>query len=224
MRGTEVSGDLGLVAQFSVEAARAKLSDRGVGDPTATAQRPRRPAREKPLRERDATDPLRQVVELAQRGRMIVDVATADVDAAEAVHGAFHATTWHFRTVRDEARRAWDRLRAQLGTATLESALKQPPITVLNLANGGQGRSPVVLVPIAGQTYRIERVAGTPVAPVQWRLTRLIPPLEDGPYYACRLQDQSTQCDCADWTYHVAGLDEHGQCKHLAALISLGWL
>ena len=45
----------------------------------------------RPLRDRDESDPERQAVELAQRGRMILDVSIADLEAAEAVHGAFHA-------------------------------------------------------------------------------------------------------------------------------------
>jgi hypothetical protein len=83
-----------------------------------------------------------------------------------------------------------------------------------------------VLVPIAGQTYSTHRVAGTKLAPVQWRLTRLQPPLEDGPYYACRLADGSTQCDCAEWIYQIAenGDTRKTHCKHLAALVALGWI
>ena len=54
----------------------------------------------------------------------------------------------------------------------------------------------------------------------------LHPPLEDGPYYVCRLADGSTQCDCAEWTYQIAenrdGRKTH--CKHLAALAALGWI
>ncbi len=86
------------------------------------------------------------------------------------------------------------------------------------------GTTPVVLIPIAGRTYRALRVAGTPLAPIQWRLTRLRPPLDDGPYYACRLQDGSTQCDCAEWTYQVDGVRDFAHCKHLAALDALGWI
>ena len=74
-----------------------------------------------------------------------------------------------------------------------------------------------------GKTYGVERVPGTPPAPLQYRLTRL-PPLDDGPYYACRLRDGSTQCDCAEWTYQVADIPDALPCKHLAALAVLGWL
>ena len=65
---------------------------------------------------------------------------------------------------------------------------------------------------------------GTALAPVQWCLTRLDPPLDDGPYYACRLRDGSTQCDCAEWTYQIAGNGDRTLCKHLAALAALGWI
>ena len=179
-----------------------------------------------PLRDRDESDPQRRAVELTQRGRMILDVAAADLEAAEAALGAFHPTTWHFRNAWHEARRSWERLRAELGTKVLEAALGQPPLVVLTLGTGpaAPGSPPVVLVPIAGQTYSTYRVAGTELAPVQWRLTRLQPPLENGPYYACRLADGSTQCDCAEWTYQIAGTDPPGLCKHLAALAALGWI
>jgi hypothetical protein len=177
-----------------------------------------------PLRERDPSDPHWQAVELAQRGRMILDVSAADLDAAEAALGPFHPTAWHFRHVLTEARRAWDRLRARYGGATLDAALLEPPVTALTLGGDSTGLPLVILVPIAGQTYRVERVAGTTLAPVQWRLTRLNPPLDDGPYYACRLDDGSTQCDCAEWTYQIADIQPHGHCKHLAALAALGWI
>jgi hypothetical protein len=180
------------------------------------------------VRDRDESDPRHRAAELAQRGRLILDVATADLEAAEAAYGAFHPTTWHFRNAWYEARRSWERLRAELGTKGLEVALNQPPLVVLTLGESKpvQGSPPVVLVAIAGQTYRTQRVAGTDLAPVQWRLTRLHPPLEDGPYYACRLADGSTQCDCAEWTYQIAETVDRRQthCKHLAALAALGWI
>src|SRR5437764_7222764 len=89
-----------------------------------------------PLRNRDASDPARRAVELAQRGRMILDVSTADLEAAEAACGSFHPTAWHFRNALHEAMRSWDRLRAEFGGATLEAALAQPPLTILVL--GGE--------------------------------------------------------------------------------------
>lgn len=175
------------------------------------------------LRDRDPSDPERRAVELAQRGQMILDVARADLDASEAALGAFHPTTWFFREALAEARKAWDRLRAEFGTKGLERALARPPIAVLRLPAGS---APLILIPIEGRTYRVEPVAGTELAPVQWRLSRLHPPLEDGPYYACRLLDGSTQCDCAMWTYAEPSPTPPPAlpCKHLVALASLGWL
>ena len=167
-------------------------------------------------------------MELAQRGRMILDVAMADLEASEAVLGPTHPTSWHFRQGLDEAQRSWDRLRAQFGGKALESALAEPPIAVIRLQPPrGRGRSEeseVTLIPIAGRTFRVEAIEGTPLAPVQWRLTRLSPPLEHGPYYACRLQDGATQCDCAEWFYREDAPTAPDYCKHLAALAALGWI
>ncbi len=196
--------------------------------PTPARPRPRTASR--PLRERDESDPQRQAVELAQRGRIILDVSIADLEAAEAVHGAFHPIAWYFRNACNEARRSWERLRAELGTRMLEAALNQPPLVVLTLGERTEGPSEgtprAVLIVIAGRTYCTQRVAGTELAPVQWRLTRPHPPLEDGPYFACRLADGTTQCDCAEWTYQIGenGDTRRTHCKHLAALASLGWI
>ncbi len=178
------------------------------------------------LRDRDQSDPYRRTVELAQRGRLILDVSSADLEAAEETFGPFHPTTWHFRNSLNEARQSWERLRAEFGTKALESALQEPPLAVLTLNGPGNGSLPVKLVLIAGQTYRIHQVAGTELAPVQWRLTRLQPPLDDGPYYVCRLADGSIQCDCAQWTYRIAETDccLEIHCKHQAALAALGWI
>jgi hypothetical protein len=176
--------------------------------------------------DRDESVPDRCAVELVQRGRMIVDVSAADLEAAEAAFGAFHTTTWYFRNAWHEAQRSWERLRAALGTKAIEAALRQPSVTVLRLGDSECDGAQVMLVPIAGQTYRAQRVAGTELAPVQWRLTRLHPPLDDGPYYVCRLADRSTQCDCAEWTYQIAERHDGAKsyCKHLASLATLGWL
>ena len=196
---------------------------------TVSAPVPMR-SRSRSMRDRDESDPQRRVVELAQRGRIILDVSIADLEAAEAVHGAFHPITWHFRNACNEARRSWERLRAELGTRTLEAALNQPPLVVLTLGEDielpGHGSVRAVLIVIVGRTYCTLRVPGTELAPVQWRLTRPHPPLEDGPYYACRLADGATQCDCAEWTYQIAenGDSRKVHCKHIAALAALGWI
>ncbi len=188
------------------------------------------PAREAPTRRpatarrRDPTDPKWRAVELAQRGRMILDVATADLEAAEGSLGPFHPTSCHFRAALAEARRSWDRLRAEVGGAALEEALAEPPVTLLTLGDAGPGDiPPYVLVPIAGRTYHAKRLPDTPEAPILWRLARLLDP-DDGPYHACRLRDGTTQCDCAEWTYQIADLDPEGVCKHLAALVALKWI
>ena len=141
----------------------------------APATTPRPP---RSLRDRDESDPERRAVELAQRGWMILDVSLADLEAAESAFGAFHPTAWHFRNACNEARRSWERLRAELGTKTLEAALNQPPLAVD--PGRGHGRSTrktrrTVLIVIAAQTYCVERVAGTELAPIQWRMTRLHP-------------------------------------------------
>ncbi len=177
--------------------------------------------------QRDASDPRWRAVELVQRGRMILDIAQADLDTATARLGAAHPTCWHFRQGLDEARRSWDRLRAQFGGKALEAALDEPPLAVLRLnPRGGRTDDPtgITLIPISGRTFRVEPIEGTPLAPIQWRLTRLSPILEHGPYYACRLGDGSTQCDCAEWFYREDAPTAPDYCKHLAALAALGWI
>jgi len=182
------------------------------------ARRPAAPRR------RDPADPKWRAVELAQRGRMILDVAAADLEAAEAALGPFHPTSTHFRAALSEARRSWDRLRAEVGGATLEEALAEPPVTVLTLGEPGPGGiPPYILIPIAGRTYHARRLPDAADAPIVWRLARLPDP-GDGPYHACRLRDGTTQCDCAEWTYQVADIEPEGVCKHLAALAALKWI
>lgn len=187
------------------------------------SQRPPPKVDPKPRSLPDQADPAFKSVELIQRSRMVIDVALTDLEVAEARLGPFHETTCYFRQALAEARRAWDRLRAIYGGAALESALLESPQTWLTIGDNGQGEPLVTLLPIAGQTYHIERVAGTLFAPVLWRLTRLPDP-KDGPYYVCRLRDQTTRCDCAEWTYQVAETADAPPCKHLAALTALGWL
>jgi hypothetical protein len=185
--------------------------------------RPRSRADGPPLRLRDPDDPAFKAVELAQRGRMILDVAAADLEAAEAALGPFHPTAWFFRNALAEARRSWDRLRAEYGGAALSAALEEPPVAILTLDASRPGGPRATLIAIAGKTYRAERMAGTELAPALWRLTRL-PLQDDGPCYVSRLNDNSTQCDCAEWTYQIAEGASSKMCKHLAALASLGWL
>jgi hypothetical protein len=171
----------------------------------------------------DPDDPHFKSVELAQRARMTVDIATADLEVAEARLGTFHDTTWHFRRALAEAEQAWQRLRALYGLRALDAALAEPPALVMRL-----GR--IDLIPIQGRTYRAEPLPGTDLAPRQFRLTPLHPADPDPVhthYHACRLADGSTQCDCAEWTYRLAEpVSEPAPrpCKHLAALIHLGWL
>jgi hypothetical protein len=161
-----------------------------------------------------------------QRGRLILDVSAADLETSEARFGAFHPTTWYFRNALTEAQHSWERLHAELGQKMVETALGQPPLATLTLGEATNEKNPMVLILIGGQTYRPQRVTGTELAPIQWRLTRLNPPLENGPYYVCRLADGSIQCDCADWTYQIAQADHNhrSQCKHVSALASLRWI
>jgi hypothetical protein len=178
------------------------------------------------LSERDESDPVRCAAELVQRGRLILDVSSADLEAAETTFGAFHPTTWHFRNSLSEAQRSWERLQAEVGTKMCEAALELPPLTTLTLGESAKTRSEVIVILLAGQTYRPEQVGGTELAPIQWRLTRLRPPLENGPYYVCRLADGSTQCDCANWIYQIAETNRvrTSRCKHVEALHGLGWI
>ncbi len=214
-------------APSSVCTADKPLAAQRLPSSTNAVSAPPHPLRlPRSLRDRDDSDPYRRAVELAQRGRLILDVSSADLEAAEAACGPFHPTTWHFRNSLNEAQRSWERLRAELGTKTIEAALHLPPLTVLTLSEPVNGRAQVQLVLIAGQTYRTQRVRGTEQAPIQWRLTRLHPPLDNGPYYVCRLADRSTQCDCAEWTYRIAetGNSHTAHCKHVVALDALGWI
>src|SRR5215216_5757811 len=98
-----------------------------------------------PIRQRDPSDPAFKAVELAQRGRLILDVAAADLEVAESALGPFHPTSWHFRNALAEARRSWDRLRADFGGATLDAALAEPPATVLTLGDDAPGGPRAVL-------------------------------------------------------------------------------
>src|SRR5437763_1098578 len=71
-----------------------------------------------------------------QRGRVTVGVTAADREAAEAAYGPCRATAWHFRNAWYEARKSWDRRRAEIGGATLDAALAEPPLLGLALGPG----------------------------------------------------------------------------------------
>ena len=191
--------------------------------PHDTVERARR-AEIHPSDECDQSERDRLRAELAQRGRLILDVAMADLEAAQRAFGPSHATTWYFRTALEEARRSWERLRLELGAAFLETALRQLPLVVLELRARQDRQTDIELILIGGQTYCTQTVRGTTLAPLQWRLTRLNPPLDHGPYYVCRLADGSTQCDCADWTYRIAETESSRaiNCKHVDAMIAIG--
>ncbi|WZO98554.1 hypothetical protein EP7_000134 [Isosphaeraceae bacterium EP7] len=168
-----------------------------------------------------------RTVEIVQRARLIVEVAEVDLEVAEGRLGPFHEVTWHFRNALAESRRDWDRLRAELGTPKLDAALARPSVAVLTLGCDVSGRQRVAtFIAITGRAYHVEPVPGTRLAPVQWHIGRFDATPDDGLYYACRLADRSTQCDCAEWAYQADS--EVGApprpCKHLAALIALGWL
>ncbi len=91
------------------------------------------------------------------------------------------------------------------------------------MGDDGRGNPLATFVPILGKTYRAERVEGSPLVVVLWRLTGLTKS-DDGPYYLSRLKDGSTRCDCAEWVYQVADVEDASPCKHLQALEALGWL
>lgn len=193
----------------------------------------------------NSPDPGPRIVELVQRGRIALDVATADLDVAEGRLGVFHPTTLHFRRVAEEARRAWERLRATYGPRALARALEADPIALLTLDDGrDDGRAPWLLMVIGGRVHAARKLDPAEDAPVIWRLRRF-PDLDDDPLHVCRLADGSLQCDCAQWIYELAdprgGIEGEGEgegpggrpgtatappapCKHQAALRSLGWL
>ncbi|MDX2038234.1 MAG: hypothetical protein SFX72_16415 [Isosphaeraceae bacterium] len=188
--------------------------------------RPRVPiASSTSLVDRDPSDPLHRVVELAQRGRIILDVTEADHRAATETLGPAHPVTAHFQAQKAEALKAWDRLVMELGREILEEAVAQPPVAWLE-APARRSRPAGRFFPIDGRTYLAEPVPGTSAAPVQWRLVRLDSQVD--PYYVCRLDTSGHQCDCAEWIYRVAqpiaGVAAPRHCKHLLALIALGWI
>lgn len=164
-----------------------------------------------------------RLVEQIQRCRIWLDTGAAALELAERRLGPFHETTSRIRAALDDVRRAWARLRASAGTVALDSMLADRPRALVHLEAGAAAPGLGLLV-IAGHTYRAERVAGTRLAPVQWRLVRLAGEPRDEPFFVVRLSDGSTQCDCADWTFEVNQTDRIEPCKHIAALRSLDWM
>src|SRR5262249_22701103 len=145
---------------------------------SASRSSPRPRPRPTSLRERDESDPERRAVELAQRGRIILDVSIADLEAAEAVHGAFHPIAWPCRSAGSEPGRGGRRPRPVPGRSPGGAAPRRPPLVIMPLGEDRTGRAltRAILIVIAGRTYCLQRVSGTELAPVQWRLTRPHPP------------------------------------------------
>ncbi len=162
--------------------------------------------------------------ELVQRGRMILEVAGVDLQTAQARFGLYHEITWYFRHALAEVEQSWRRLEVELGAKRLAQALEKPACTVLDLNSSSPPTVTIQLILIAGGTYRVESVAGTPLAPKIWRLTRLSSGPVPEPYYVLRRADGTTQCDCAEWIFRIAETNFTGSCKHLSSLQALRWL
>ena len=231
------------------------LSDGGSGEsvPSPVSDGPgRRPCQSngnryaKPptaLRDRDPSDPLWQAVELAQRGRMILDVSAADLEASEAANGPFHATTWHFRNAWYEAKASWDRLRAEIGGATLDAALDEPPLTVLALGPGAErlrarplgplarcpspagpgrprpadpDRRPDVPGPRASRARRWPRCSGGSPG--------FIPRSTTAPITPAGSATAPPSATAPSGSISSPTPAPHALCKHLAALAALGWI
>lgn len=186
---------------------------------------------------RNPDDPSQRAIEVAQRGRIVLDLATTELASMERRLGPFHEKTWVCRRTLAEALRAWDRLRAAYGRAALEAALERPPAAVMTFGGscGAEGLPRAVLMVIGGRTYRARKLEGSSAAPTIWRLDRVPPadpsaladdPFALDPYHAVRLADGATRCDCGEWVFSIDGVDDHptGLCKHLAALRALGWV
>jgi hypothetical protein len=158
-----------------------------------------------------------------QRAKIVLDVAIVDFEVSEETLGPVHPTTQHFRETLDAARTSWDRLRAEFGGKTLERELGRSAIAVVRLDPQTPESRRRHLILIQGKTYAVESVPGTPVAPILFRIQRLNPRLEFGPYYLSQLADGSMHCDCAEWAYRD---DSPGEipCKHLSSLSHLGWI
>ncbi|WP_435015370.1 hypothetical protein TA3x_002908 [Tundrisphaera sp. TA3] len=170
-----------------------------------------------------STPSARLLIDRVQRAKILLDVALADFEMAESTLGPGHASTWHYREALTQARTAWDRLRAEFGGAVLERELVQSPVAVIRLRDENRRPHRIRLITIQGRTYGVEPIPGSEAAPGLWRFQRLNPRLEFGPYYAARLADGTTQCDCAEWAYREDSPADI-PCKHIFALLHLGWL
>lgn len=165
----------------------------------------------------DCADLKLRAVEAIQRAKMVLDVSSLDLSASEERLGPFHPTTIHFREAWNEARRDWDVLRARLGRAVVDEALEEPTATALSLDSPAGS---VVLIAILGETYRVRRLPNSSEAPHLFRLDKWTV-VDDVPRFVARLADGSLVCDCAGWTFQD---DPPRPCKHLRALLAMGWV
>jgi len=168
----------------------------------------------------------RDVIELVQRGRMILDLAEADYEEVVGRRGHDREAAWQCRNTLTEASQSWQRLVEDLGMDTVQTALRQPSQSAIHLESVGHKGQTISLILIGGSTYTVMREPGVELAPVQWRVARLKPNVEPDPYYVCRLANGTFQCDCAEWIYRIAETDRlrTTHCKHSAALHALGWI
>ncbi len=167
----------------------------------------------------------RRVIERVQRLKIVLAVATVDLEVAIDRFGAFSEHTWSHRRLLADARRAWERVRADLGQVDLGRALARPPIVSLPI---GGDSARIRAISIGGQCYLVHRAV-----PVEYQLRSFCNLLAietrpsarpSEPYRVFRLRNGDTQCDCADWYFRIAEQPRPGACKHIAALESLGWL
>ena len=91
----------------------------------------------RPIRDRDETDPDRCAAELVQRGRLILDVSVADLEAAEATFGAFHPHNLALSQCLNEAQRSWERLRGRVGHQAHRGCTRSAPVDYADLGNRG---------------------------------------------------------------------------------------
>lgn len=192
------------------------------GGPAADARAGLRAARE--------WDLMRSIDELVQRGRMIVELAAADLHAAEAAYGTAHEITWRFRNQLNEARVSWSHLCAELGPRAIERALSQPPASFLALEPTRSGRGDVNLFCLEGTTFRATRSLNTARGATEWHLASLASSLAEGltrprvRFTVSRARDGSRCCDCAEVRGAEGVTHDGSHCKHVRALLALGWI